>query len=85
MLFSRAIQIKQLVNRWNQDRWQFGYGYVEFKCSMFLDGHWSVLLKPVNSTLFFSLELQELLKLYADGGFSMVIGAIDSAPYIDLK
>lgn len=85
MLFSKAIQIKQLVDSWNQNRWNFGYGYVKFECSMFRDGHWSVLLKLVNSNLFFSLELQELLKLDADGGFIMVIGAMDNAPYIDLQ
>lgn len=85
MLFSKAIQIKHLVNRWNKDRWDCGFGYIEFKCSMFSDGQWNVLLKPVDSKLFFSIELEQLITLYAGGGMIMCIGAFTDIPYIDLQ
>lgn len=85
MEFSKAIQIKQLVTRWNKDRSYRDFGYIKFECSMFSLGHWSVLLKPVDTKLFFSLELEQLLTLYAGGGFMMVIGSFTDAPYIDMQ
>ena len=84
MVFSKAIQIKHLVNRWNEDRCDIGLGSIMFYCSMFYDGQWNVLLKPVNSTLFFSFELKQLMTLYAAGGFIMTIGSLSDAPYIDM-
>ena len=85
MRFSKAIQIKQLVTDWNKDRWDFGYGYVKFECSMFSLGNWSVILKPVDTCLFFSQELEQFLKLYSKGGFTMFIGSMGSAPYISIQ
>lgn len=85
MRFSKAIQIKHLVTNWNKDRSYCGFGYIEFKCSMFSDGEWNVLLKPVDSRLFFSIELEQLVTLYAGGGMMMCIGALTEVPYIDLQ
>lgn len=85
MLFSKAIQIKQLVTRWNKDRSYGDFGHIEFKCSMFSDGQWNVLLTLVDSRLFFSIELEQLVTLYAGGGFMMCIGALNDVPYIDLQ
>lgn len=85
MKFSKAIEIKKLVTSWNQDRSSFDYGYIKFECSMFSLGNWSVMLKPVDTCLFFSLELEQLLKLYAGGDFTMFIGSISAAPYISMQ
>ena len=85
MVFSKAIQIKHLVNRWNENRYEFGSGYIVFNCSMFYDGQWSVLLRPEHSTLFFSFELNQLLTLYTAGGIMMTIGSINNLPYIDMQ
>lgn len=85
MKFSKAIQIKELVTSWNKDRSFGDYGYVKFECSMYSLGNWSVLLKPVGTRLFFSLELEKLVTLYAGGGFMMVIGSLSDAPYIDMQ
>lgn len=52
---------------------------------MFSLGRWSVLLQPVGSRLFFSFELEQLVTLYAGGGFMMVIGSLSDAPYIDMQ
>lgn len=85
MKFSKAIQIKQLVTSWNKDRSYSDFGYIKFECSMFSLGNWSVLLKPIDTSLFFSIELEQLITLYAGGGFMMVIGAFSDGPYIDMQ
>ena len=85
MVFSKAIQIKHLVNEWNKVRGSFDFGRIKFECYMFADGHWSVLLRPVDSRIFFSSELNQLVTLYADGGFIMHIGSLSDAPYIDMQ
>ena len=63
MTFSKAIEFKKVVNSWNRDRKEFGFGHVKFDALMFSDGGWSVDLKPVDVKIFTSLELDELLKL----------------------
>lgn len=85
MRFSKAVQIKKLVTDWNKDRSNFDYGYIKFECSMFSLGNWSVLLKPVDTRIFFSCELEQLITLYAGGGFMMIIGSLSDAPYIDMQ
>ena len=85
MKFSKAIQIKSLVNRWNENRWNIGFGYVKFEASMFMDGEWSVGLKLVDSHVFTSLEMEQLITLYAGGGFQMFITAINNDPFIDME
>ena len=85
MTFSKAIEIKKVVNSWNRDRKEFGFGHVKFDALMFSDGCWSVDLKPVDVKIFTSLELDELLKLYAKGGFHMVLTSLNNAPIIDMQ
>ena len=84
MKFSKAIQIKGLVNRWNENRRNDGYGYVKFEASMCMDGHWSVGLKLVDSFAFTSQEMEEFITLYAGGGFRMSIFAYDKTLIIDM-
>lgn len=85
MEFSKAIKIKNLVNSWNKDRWDAGYGYVKFECEMFSIGKWSVMLSAKEVELFFSDEIRGLLKLYAEGGFSMRVFAYNNVPSIDMQ
>lgn len=85
MIFSKAIQIKQLVNRWNKDRSEGDFGYVTFHCSMFSIGNWAVSIKAVGASLFYSCEMNQLFTLYAGGGFMMRVSAHDNHPYIDMQ
>lgn len=85
MKFSKAIKIKKLVTSWNKDRVTFDSGHVECEFMMFSLGHWSVTLRPVGTKLFFTMELDELMKLYAEGGLQFIIGSTGSAPYIDMQ
>lgn len=85
MTFSKAIQIKHLVNRWNKDRAECGFGRVVFNCDMFQIGCWSVNIDAVGSTLFFSHEMNELITLYAGGGFTIRVFAFSDRPSIDMQ
>ena len=85
MTFSKAIQIKHLVNRWNKDRSTGDYGYIAFSCDMFSIGHWSVQIRAIGCTLFFSDEMAQLITLYAGGGFHMRVSAHNGRPYIDMQ
>lgn len=85
MLFSKAIQIKNLVNKWDQERWNLGYGYIKFKCDMFRLGEWYVDISPVDFKFFLHSEMDELITLYAGGGFRMIIDAYESTPIIMMQ
>lgn len=85
MLFSKAIQIKSWVNKFNQERASLGYGLIEFHAAMFRDGKWSVSLSAKDDGLFFSHEMERIFTLYAGGGFSMRVFALSSSPVIDLQ
>lgn len=85
MTFSKAIQIKGLVNRWNQERKSADYGYIKFECEMFSIGKWSVDLSAVGAELFFSDETEQLLTLHAGGGFHMRISAFHNVPVICIQ
>lgn len=85
MKFSKAIQIKQWVNRWNEDRAKSNHGSIVFNCSMYSIGNWSVDITAQGSELFFSDEMEQLITLYAGGGFSMRVFAIDNVPSIDMQ
>lgn len=85
MVFSKAIQIKNLVNRWNKDRVECDFGYIFFDCSMFSIGNWAVTIKAVGAGLFFSCEMNQLITLYAGGGFTMRVSAHNGHPYIELQ
>lgn len=85
MLFSKAIQIKLWVNKFNQQRALMDYGRIGFEAHMFSDGKWSVSLRDTDAGIFFSDEMERLITLYAGGGFSMRVFSISGSPVIDLQ
>ena len=85
MTFSKAIQIKHLVNLWNKDRSEGDFGFIAFSCDMFSIGHWSVDIKPMGAKLFFSKEMNQLITLYAGGGFLMYVTSNNDHPYIHMQ
>lgn len=85
MLFSKAIQIKLLVNKFNQFRKKTDYSYIEFKAEMFRDGKWAVTLTAMGNGLFYSMEMDELIALFAGGGFNIRVSAYKGLPYIDIQ
>lgn len=82
MVFSKAIQIKSLVNQFNQVRWENGFGSIDFECHMFSDGQWSVELTLIHSRLFFSMEIEQIAALFAGGGVLMCVAASNDRPII---
>ena len=85
MKFSKSIQIKQWVNRWNENRAKFNHGNIVFDCSMYSIGNWSVDITAQGSELFFPDEMEQLITLYAGGGFLMSVFAIGNVPTIDMQ
>lgn len=85
MLFSKAIQIKLLVNKFNQFRKTTDYSFIEFKAEMFRDGKWAVTLTAMGNGMFYSFEMDELIKLFAGGGFNIRVAAYKELPYIDIQ
>lgn len=85
MLFSKAIQIKLLVNKFNQFRKKTDYSYIEFKAEMFRDGKWAVTLTAMGNGIFYSFEMDELITLFAGGRFSIRVATINDLPYIDIQ
>lgn len=84
MTFSKAIQIKNLVNRLNKDRREFNCGIILFQCTMFSIGDWDVTLKSMGSPLFYSREMEQLITLYAGGGFMMNVSVRNNHPCLNL-
>lgn len=85
MLFSKAIQIKLLVNKFNQFRKKTDYSYIEFKAEMYRDGKWAVTLTAMGNGIFYSIEMDELITLFAGGRFSIRVASINGLPYIDIQ
>lgn len=85
MKFSKAIQIKQWVNKFNQQRASLGYGRIEFNAEMFCDGKWSVSLSVETSGQFFSSEMERLFTLYAGGGFTIRVFTAYNVLVIDCQ
>lgn len=85
MTFSKAIQIKHLVNLWNKDRSEGDFGFIAFGCVMFSLGHWSVEIKPMGNKLFFSQEMTQLITLHAGGGFIMFVSSRNDHPIIYMQ
>lgn len=85
MEFSKAIQIKLWVNKFNEYREACGYGRIKFEAAMFRIGKWSVSLRAEGSELFFSDEMARLMTLWAGGGFSLRVFAFDGCPIIDMQ
>lgn len=85
MLFSKAIQIKLLVNKFNQLRKRTDFSYIEFKAEMYRDGKWAVTLTAMGNGLFYSFELDELLSFLVSSDFNIRIAAYKDTPYIDIQ
>lgn len=85
MLFSKAIQIKLLVNQFNQFRKRTDFSYIEFKAEMFRDGKWAVILTAMGNGMFYSFEMNELIKLFAGGDFNVRVSTYKESPYIDIQ
>ena len=85
MLFSKAIQIKLLVNKFNRFRKRADYSYIEFKAKMYRDGKWAVTLTAMGNGLFYSYELNELLYLLVSSDFNIRKASIKGTPYIDIQ
>ena len=75
MLFSKAIQIKSLVNKFNQERQECGCPAIVFECEMYSLGKWSIVLSFEKSSIFFSHEMGQIATLYAGGGFIFFVGS----------
>lgn len=85
MLFSKAIQIKLWVNKFNQFRKKTDSSYIKFKAEMYRDGKWAVTLTAMGNGMFYSIEMDQLLTLFAGGGFSIRVASINGLPYIDIQ
>lgn len=85
MVFSKAIQIKLWVNKFNQERKRCGFAVIEFYCDMFTLGKWSIDLSLDGNGVFFSSEMVRFITLYAGGGFTMWIGSNGNSPVIHLQ
>ena len=85
MLFSKAIQIKMLVNKFNQLRKRNDYSFIEFKAEMYRDGKWAVTLTAMGNGLFYSIEMAELITLFAGSGLNVRVAAYKELPYIDIQ
>ena len=54
-----------LVNKFNQLRKRNDYSFIEFKAEMYRDGKWAVTLTAMGNGLFYSIEMAELITLFA--------------------
>lgn len=82
MLFSKAIQIKTWVNRFNEDRKKFGRKPINFQYGMFSIGEWYVTLSAPDGGIFYSTESERLCTLVAGGGITFWIGCNTFAPVL---
>lgn len=82
MLFSRAIQIKMWVNRFNADRVSCGRKPIGFECGMFSIGQWSVTLSAPEGGIFYSMESERLCTLVEGGRLTFWIGCNTFAPVL---
>lgn len=74
-----------LVNKFNQFRKRTDYSRIEFKAEMYRDGKWAVTLTAMGNGLFYSMEMDELIKLFAGSGFNIRVAAYKELPYIDIQ
>ena len=82
MVFSKAIQIKLWVNKFNTDRKQFGRQPIEFQCGMFSIGMWYVTLLAPDGGIFYSMEMERLCTLVAGGDLTLWVGNNNFAPVL---
>lgn len=82
MVFSKAIQIKSWVNKFNADRKESGRQPIDFDCGMFSMGQWYVTLSAPDGSIFYSMETERLCTLVAGGGLTFWIGHNTFAPVL---
>lgn len=82
MLFSKAIQIKNLVNKFNADRLEGGRKPIDFDCGMFSIGQWSVTLSAPDGGIFYSLEMEHLCDLVTGWDITFWVGCNTFAPVL---
>lgn len=82
MVFSKAIQIKLWVNKFNADRKYIGHEPIVFYCGMFSMGDWYVNLSAPDGGIFYSRETERLCTLVAGGGLIFWIGNNTFAPVL---
>jgi hypothetical protein len=82
MVFSKAIQIKMWVNRFNADRKFYGRQPIVFQCAMFSIGQWAVTLSAPDGGIFYSMESERLCTLVAGGDITFWVGCNTFAPVL---
>lgn len=82
MLFSKAIEIKSLVNGFNKDRKAFGRKPIVFTCGMFSLGEWYVNLSAPDGSIFYSTESEQLITLVSGWDITFWIGCNTFAPVL---
>lgn len=85
MLFSKAIQIKVLVNKFNQERQECDFPVIKCDCGMFRDGMWSVSLRLSDKGCFFSKEMAQFAALINRGGLIFFVGCNEVSPVLHFQ
>lgn len=82
MLFSKAIQIKVLVNQFNRERKRYGFPVINFHCGSYDIGRWSVYLNLSSRGCFFSSEMAQISALLNRGGLIFYVGSNEVSPVL---
>ena len=82
MVFSKVIQIKSWVNRFNADRKGCGRDAIFFACGKFSDGQWHVTLAAPDGGIFYSMEMERLCTLVAGGNLTLFVGSNTFSPVL---
>lgn len=85
MLFSKAIEIKYFVNRFNRERVRSGFATIKFDCAMYSIGKWSVSLSLSRRGCFFSSEMAQLSALFGYGGIIFWVGSNECSPVLHFQ
>lgn len=85
MLFSKAIQIKSLVNGFNRQRVRDGFAVIQVDCGMYSDGRWSVCLSLSKRGCFFSSEMAVFTALLNRGGLLLFVGSNEVSPVLHFQ
>ena len=85
MVFSKAIQIKSMVNAFNQERVRDGFATIQFDCGMFSIGQWSVCLSLSYKGCFFSNEMAQFSALLNRGGLIFFVGSNKVSPVLHFQ
>lgn len=82
MEFSKAIQFKSWVNRFNDARKEYGTQTIKFDCGMFSVGQWYVTLAAPDGGLFYSMEMERFCTLISGGDITFFVGSNTFAPVL---